>query len=452
MSAHAIYSPSGAKKWMTCVGSIAMEAGEPEECNEYTDEGTAAHQLSAMSLSANVPPAGYIGRVLEVVNGVYWPGGSAPLPPRLKGHNADIRREFTVDADMVTPVHDYVNRIREYAAQGELMVEERVPVGHITNEEGAEGTADAVVYLDQDGGELQVHDLKYGRGVRVFAEKNPQGMLYLLGALHKFAPLYGAPKRFRFVIHQPRLYHLDEWSCTHDELMSFAAEASKKASAARHALETRKLWMGRDSSYLTAGAHCAKSFCRARATCPALAVFVSKAVGADFEVLAAASDPKRTDIKPDKAIAALIPTDLKALGEKGAVLDIIADWCKQVRAKIEAALFESMNSGQAQGALGFKIVEGKKGNRQWANEAEAEALMKKKRMKVEEIYDMSVKTPPAIEKALKDEHPAWWKELNALVTQKKGQPSVTELADKRPALVLTPVDDEFTVYGENDLA
>ena len=65
MSEHAVYSPSGAKKWMTCSGSIAMEAGEPGDCNEYTDEGTAAHQLASMCLSAEALPSAYLGRILE---------------------------------------------------------------------------------------------------------------------------------------------------------------------------------------------------------------------------------------------------------------------------------------------------------------------------------------------------------------------------------------------------
>jgi len=171
---------------------------------------------------------------------------------------------------------------------------------------------------------------------------------------------------------------------------------------------------------------------------------VSQSVGADFEVLSLTQPT-------DGSFKALIPTDLRALGEKGAVLDIIADWCKQVRAKIEAALFETHNSAEAQAALGFKIVQGKKGNRAWTDTEAVEAMLKGFRMKSEEIYDYSVKSPTTIEKAMK-ETPKRWEKIKPLVTQKDGQPSVTELADKREPLVLTPVSDDFAVTDGSDLA
>lgn len=446
MSTHAVFSPSGAKKWMTCSGSIAMEADEPGECNEYTDEGTAAHELGRMCLVEGKHPSAYLGRVLHVVNGVYWPDDHTPLPPKLKGHQTDIKRQFTVDIDMVAGVNAYVQSVHEYTASGDLMVEERVPIGHITGEKDAEGTADAVIYLPADNAlsdELQVHDLKFGRGVKVFAANNPQGMLYLLGALQKFEPVFGTPKRYRFVIHQPRIDHLDEWDCTHDELMAFAAKAKAEADTARLALTMRADWMGKSTVYLTPGEHCHKSFCKARAKCPALAVFVSKSVGADFEVLALTQPT-------DGSFKALIPTDLRALGEKAAVIDIITDWCKQVRAKVEATLFDNHNSTEAQTSLGFKLVEGKKGNRQWEDVEKAETALKAMRLKSEQIYDFSVKSPPAMEKVLADQ-PKRWAKLQPLVTQKKGQPSVTELSDKRPALVVKPVADDFAVEG-SDLA
>jgi hypothetical protein len=130
-----------------------------------------------------------------------------------------------------------------------------------------------------------VHDLKFGRGVAVSAERNPQLMLYALGALRKFDVL-GTFKRVRLVIHQPRIQDApSEWDCTVDELLAFSAEASKLARHAMTAYEFRANWMGKDNSYLQPSDDACK-FCKAKATCPALAAKVVETVGADFEVLA----------------------------------------------------------------------------------------------------------------------------------------------------------------------
>lgn len=445
MSEHARYSPSGAKKWMTCIGSPAMEHGQPDDSNVYTDEGTAAHALASMCLEGNKHPAAFLGRVLHIVNGVYDPTNKTGAAPKI----GDVVRSFEVDADMVAHVNTYVCRVKEYAERGELLVEERVPIQQITGEKDAGGTADGIVILQDSATlELQVHDLKFGMGVKVYAEKNHQGMMYLLGALHKFEPVYGRPSKFRFVIHQPRLDHLDEWDCTYDELMEFAALAKKRAEDATSAFEFRANWIGKDNSYLTPGEHCKNAFCKARATCPALAKYVTDAVGADFEVLTT------TKVSPEQAVSiqfsALDYEGMKKLGEKNAAVEIILDWCKAIRARVEGALFENHNSEKAQQALGFKLVEGKRGNRQWEDVEKVEAALKGMRLKSEEIYDMSVKSPTQIEKVLKD-HPKQWAKVTKMVTQKDGKPSVTELNDKRPALVIKPTADDFVVTDGSDL-
>lgn len=439
MSGHAKYSPSGAKKWMTCAGSIAMEDGEPDGGNEYSDEGTAAHALAAMCLEGNQHPAAFIGRVLHVVGGVYDPDPDAGTAA------GETVRSFTVDADMAGSVNEYVQKIKEFAKGNDAFYEERVPIGQLTGEGGAEGTADTIVIAD-NGDEIQVHDLKFGRGVQVFAERNPQMMIYALGAVEKYAPLYGEPKRCRMVIHQPRIGHLDEWDCDYEELKAFAAQVSERAKVARTAYEFRENWINDpNSAYLTPGEHCKNSFCKARAKCPALAKFVSDAVGADFDVLV------NTPVSVEQAISVqTMGGDLERLGKLNACVDLIQDWCKQIRARVEATLFEHNNSAEAQAALGVKLVQGKRGNRQWSSVEEVEALLKKMRLKTEEIYDMSVKSPTKILDALKDQ-PKRVAKLAPLVTQKEGPASVAPLSDKRPPLVIKPAADDFAAEDGSDL-
>lgn len=437
---HAVHSPSGAKKRFACPGSLAMEAGLPNEGNDYTDEGTAAHALAAMCLKENSHPSGYLGRVLTVVNGVYQP--DAPSSP--VGID-DVHRSYTVDVEMAGKVNVYVQSVRKFAEGNTLDVEQSLPIGHVSGEEGATGTGDAII-VTADYKELQAHDLKYGMGVEVSAVENEQGLYYLSGALElhraEFEAIGEMPERFRFVIHQPRLDHLSEWSCTYDELMTWQAKARRAEDYARTALEQKASWIHtEDPPVLVPGDHCKNAFCKARSTCPALARFVEKSVQCDFEVM----------LPMKKAeIAAIIPTDLKELGLKFAVLDIVADWVKQVRARCEAALFDSNNAPEVQQALGLKIVQGKKGNRAWTSSEEAIALLKKMRMKTEEIFDLSVKSPPALEKQLAETPKRWQRILDAkLITQADGKPSVAPLDDKRPALDITPKADAFEVTPDD---
>lgn len=422
-------------------------AAESSRGSVYSDEGTAAHALAALCFAEGKHPAAYVGRVLHVVNGVYTPDFEANFtepPEGVDDHrviditNGKGMRAFTVDTDMAGHVNTYIQSVKEYAGDGEVLTEERVPIGHITGEAGAAGTSDNVAFRDD---ELQVHDLKYGMGVKVYAKENPQGLLYLLGALEKFEVVYGKPKRFRFVIHQPRLGHLDDWDCSYAELMAFSVKAQERAAHAMRVLNNEK-----PEAYihhLVAGNHCKENFCRARADCPKLAKFVADTVGADFEVVAANG---AASVPP-------VPDDLVELGSKLAALDVIQDWCKQVRAKGEAALITQLNSLAAQTALGYKLVQGKKGNRQWVDSEAIEALLKKKRLKTEEIYDLSVKSPTAITKALADK-PKWLVEIEAHITQSGGKPSVQPITDKRPALVLTEPAADFDVIepDTSDLA
>lgn len=426
---HAVHSPSGAKKRFACPGSLAMEDGLPNDGNEYTDEGTAAHALAAMCLKENSHPSGYIGRVLTVKDGVYVENFEGD-PGR------STVRTFTVDVEMASKVNVYVQSVRKFAEGNTLDVEQALPVGHVSGEEGATGTGDAII-VTADYKELQAHDLKYGMGVEVSAVENEQGLYYLSGALElhraEFEAIGEMPERFRFVIHQPRLDHLSEWSCTYDELMAWQAKARIAEDYARTALEQKASWINtEDPPVLVPGEHCKSAFCKARADCPALANFVQHAVQCDFEVM--------LTTKPE------VPTDLKVLGAKFAVLDIVSDWIKQVRAKAEGVLFEFNNSVEVQQALGLKLVQGKKGARGWSDREAAVALLKKMRMKTEEIFDLSVKSPPALEKQLAEEPKRWKRIIEAnLIVQSEGKPSVAPITDKRPALDVTPKADAFAV-------
>jgi len=384
---HARLAPSGAHGWMNCPGWESDKTG-----SKYADEGTAAHTLASWCLTEQKPAVAYLGRVIPV-----------------NGH------DFVVDEAMAEPVQRYVDKVIEYAGSvlpsGEvrlihsLLVEQAVPIAHVTGEEGAEGTSDAII-LTNDG-EIQVHDLKFGQGERIDAEENPQLMLYALGALRLVEEFLGEePERVRCVIHQPRLNHLSEWDCSVERLVAFASEAN--AAARRYGLGP-----------LNPGKKQCR-WCARKATCKVLAAFVQEETGADFEALTPPSPPDHAH----------------SLASQMAAVDLIEDWCRAVRAEVERRLF----AGEE--VEGYKLVEGKRGARAWSDETEAESTLKSMRLKVEEMYTFKLLSPTQAEKLLKDS-PKRWERVKSLISQSQGKPSVAPITDKRPALVVGKTEDDF---------
>lgn len=420
---HALYSPSGFQALMLCPAKPAMERGHPDDSSEYADEGTAAHFLGAEWLQGNMTPQ--VGDVIAVhAEGTCdWLDGM----PQTNRH-ADSRY-FKLDDEFIGHVQTYVNTVRDYVGpDGELFVEQSLPIGHITGEEDAEGTGDAIILR---GDELIVGDLKFGRGVEVSAEDNPQLKLYGLGALEKF-DLVGDIKRVRTFICQPRAGGTSEAVYTVDELQAWAAE--KATPAAKLARRIYALKNISEVQALCQPHEDACRFCRAKADCSALAGKVEAALQREFTDLTTASEPER-----DAIVEASVAT-AEAAGDLGAKMDavpLVEMWCKAIRGRVEKHLLEGKP------VAGYKLVQGKRGNRAWSDASEAEKTLKGMRLKKEQMYEFSLISPTSAEKLLKAT-PKRWNKVQTLITQADGKPSVAPISDKRPPLQVRPMEAEFT--------
>lgn len=384
--AHAKLSPSGAHRWMACPGSVGLEAAFPDQSSSYAAEGTLAHTLASEYLDGTSQhPTSRIHDVHQV--GPYV---------------------FTVDADMAAYVGDYIRLVREYAEGALLLVEQRVPIDHITGEEGATGTSDAII-VDTKKRTLFVIDLKYGMGVRVGAGDNPQLMLYALGALEQCDQL-GEFDQICMVIHQPRLNHVSEHWMYVGDLWAFKRRATEAAEATRQP----------DAPLVPGEQQC--RFCKAKAVCPALAAEVAEVVSGSATL--------------DEFVAPDMTTGDNYLSVAMSKVDLVEHWCKAVRAEVERRLL----AGQT--VDGFKLVEGKRGNRKWSSDAEVEALFKSFRLRQDEMYDYSLISPTKAEKLLKDT-PKRWEKVAGLISRAEGKPSVAPATDKRSSLTVQSVADDF---------
>jgi hypothetical protein len=394
-----------------------MEDGKPDSSSSFAAEGTAAHFLGECCLSSGRDAISYLGELIEVyANGdTHFFIENAKEPPS----DAPLEYQFDVDQEMCDYVQTYVDLVRDIvrATGGELLIEQRLPLTPITGEEGAGGTADAVILTDD---EIIIVDLKYGQGLKVDAEENTQLMIYGLAALEEYS-LIGDFKRVRLIISQPRLHHVSEWTADIDTLNAFAKRVTNTAKL------INSLDVTSDLTELFAPSVNACRYCKANTECKALAEHNIKLVSDDFSSLDDACAYTVSDAKYDSDTLA------KIYGH----IDLLKDWIKAV----ETGVYAKLINGEAVGDL--KLVEGRGGARKWANTTEAETMLKSMRLKVDEMYDKKIISPTTAEKLAKAGTlgDMQWEKLQALIVRPEGKPSIAPGSSPKPAINLNPVED-----------
>lgn len=444
---HAVFSPSGMAANMACIGKLAMEHGLKSTSSSYADEGTCAHFLGAYCLAGGFNAEDYVGggqsiSLWRTADGEEKEGFDSDRPEWYPPY-------YTVEITEVFAAHvqTYINHVRDYAQGQPIFVEQRLSIAEITGEEDAEGTTDAGILLPD---EIVVVDLKFGQGDEVSAEGNKQEMTYALAMLHEFRgsrlPFTDdyQPSQVRLVISQPRISSApSEWVCSVKDLLAFGATVK---SAARSAFEIRDSFKDCKSDemlvakYLTPNEKSCK-YCKAKrdSICKALDNKVREIVGMDFE------DLTKSNIEEHSRAV----HDHKELGVKGSALPLIELWMSGVRAALERELQDNKNAPEVIEALGFKLVQGKRGNREWSNEEKAEMWLRRK-MGAKFCYKPQKLISPTEAFKAFDKDAKETKALEKLVSQAEGKPSVAPIGDKRDPLVF--VAEVFEDLTGEDLA
>lgn len=410
--AHSKWSASGFEQRMLCPGSHVLQAGLPDITSKYAAEGTAAHQVLTWALQGDRAASDFIGTPIEADGFI-----------------------FEVDEDMARHVQvtlDYVADLK--GDDGIVFADIRVNYSSYLDTPKAEawGTADVIIAR---GTELIVIDFKYGMGVEVSADKNPQMSLYGLGALQAYHGLVADFERVRMAISQPRIRTApSEYDTTVAELEIWGRSTARSAvmtcmNADRTKLEEDdQRWL---EIFVRPGEKQCK-FCRAKATCPSLRAEVAGAVN----MTVASPD----EFASDDGCKVSGGSDEAWLAACLSKADLIEDWVKAVRAEVERRLLAGAP------VPGFKLVQGKRGSRAWSDAKVAEETLKSMRIKIEDMYDFKLISPTSAEKLAKSEviGKRQWPKLQGLITQSDGKPHVAPVSDSRPALTVTPVVDDFT--------
>jgi hypothetical protein len=436
---HSEWSPSGFKRIRLCPGSKVLQAGAPHTASSYAAEGTAAHQLLTWALNAGKPAVHWLGHPIE----------------------ADGMK-FEVDENMARHAQVCIDYVHDVAGEdGIVLVDRKVHFGSYIGQpdEVSFGTLDVAIIK---GTELIPIDFKYGMGVEVSAgysvelgqtngerdhapQPNDQLALYGLGILAEVKEI-ASIERVRLVISQPRISTKpSEYDLSVEELEAWGYGTAR--SAVITAINAQ-VFEGNsaefEATFLTPGEDQCR-FCKAKATCPALRNEVVHTL-----------NPNHSAASPDEFDDALSSTSPAGAADEPAWLsaqlskvDLIEDWCKAVRAEVERRLL----AGET--VPGYKVVQGKMGNRSWADPQTAEDFLRKTlRLPIEKAYDLKLISPTSAEKLHKagEIGPRQWPKVEQLITRTQGKPHVAPLSDPRPPLAITPVVNDFEDQTANDFS
>lgn len=365
MGNHALLSASSSHRWLACPPSARLCESYEDKGSEYAQQGTDAHSLCQYKLEQSL-------------------GIQSDDPTEALTH---------YDAEMESCAESYAAYAMETVARAKktcpdpvVLVEQRLDYSRWV--ESGFGTGDCVIVAD---GTLSVIDFKYGKGLLVEAEKNPQMMCYALGALELFDALYDIDT-VNMTIFQPRRENLSTYTVSRDELLRWADGVLAP---------TAKLAYAGEGEF-KAGEHC--QFCKAKATCRKRAEYNLELAKYDFEMPAHLED-----------------AEIEAVLAKA---DELAAWVSDVK---DYALQAALSGKQWDG---WKLVEGRSSRKYINDEAVAQAVMDAGY----DPYEKKLLGITAMTAALGRKAFAEVIEAKGLIEKPQGKPALVPVSDKRPAL------------------
>lgn len=381
---HALLSASGATRWMNCTPSPQIESKYEKKSSPYAEEGTLAHEFAELNLKLQ----------LELITKSQYNKLVKPFKAN-KHYTSDMEEHVQVHIDYV--IEQY-NDAKRRTPDAVILIEEKLDFSEYV--EDGFGTSDDTIIAD---GVLEVIDFKYGKGVKVYAKENPQGMLYGLGALTANELLYDIDT-VRITITQPRLDSISSWDISAEDLKKWGEEIVKPKAKLAFAGEGE----------LKPGEWC--KFCKAKVRCKALAEENLKIAQEEF------SDPKKLSDKE------LIDAYSK--------FKQIQDWMKGVG---EYLLEEALTGKKWPD---HKLVTGKS-NRAWTDVEKAEEILKKKRFKKADYMS----TPKllgitAIEKLVGK--PQFNVLMSEVVHKPQGKPTLVHEDDPREEFSISDAKSDFS--------
>lgn len=386
---HALLSASAAHRWLKCTAAPTYEMQFPPKTSEYAEEGTLAHSICEL----------YARKKFTVMS-------TRKFNSELK----KLQEHPLYKPEMLTTAESYVLYLygvcMRYEGMPHVNMEVRVDLSDYVPQ--GFGTCDCIII---GGDTLHITDYKHGQGVVVEAEGNPQMMLYALGALKRYTPVFGDKiKRVSMAIVQPRVTQdVKECEMTVDELLAWGENVVKPAA--------QKAFNGEGE--FCAGAHC--KFCRGRDVCPARAK------------LNTALEDFKDCITPDKAQNPLDPAARKVLGLPPVLTDAeVGDLLTRGANLVE--WYEGLRSYALQAILdgkeipGYKVVEGRSVRAFRDTDAALQKLMDSGFDKAV-IYDYEPKTLAQLEKIVGAKRFA--ELLGDQIVKPKGKATLTDEKDPR---------------------
>lgn len=380
---HAKLSSSASKRWLGCPGSVKLSEHYPNGSSIYADEGTIAHGMAEGMISKDDK----LVQKYEVEAAKFY------------GEHPELNGTFIEMKMILQPYVDYV--FEEYAAQvhedgaAQLMTEERVDLTEYIP--GGFGTSDVVILRQ---GRLHIIDLKYGKGVSVSAEDNPQLKLYALGTLARFDMLYDI-EDVVMTIYQPRLDNVSTDTIKAKDLYAWGEEVIKPGA---------QLALSEDAP-VHAGDWC--QFCPARYDC---------------------KERARDAMELQKYLGQMVlsPEEIAEILGK---IDRLTKFAEDIK---DSALTKALDGEEIPG---WKVVEGRSIRKYVGSEEEIVRQCEGAGYDQALLYERKLLTITNMEKLMGKKQFA--EVLGAYVEKPEGKPTLAPESDKRPAITNNSAAEDF---------